>query len=181
MTLDMKESNVLGSETERDLKGQGETLPNELPPYVLVRDPNPYAAVGRAAGMLQPFRNFALMPFGQVNALIIGAVNRGHYHYLLKDGQPAGFFAWAFASQEAAELWLEKKDPSLIGDGKTGDCVVFNIWHIDKSLHGDFDLQAFLIRSFRDLFADKKELLARRVYPDGRVKPIRIKGRKLQI
>jgi len=75
MTLDMKESNVLGSETERDLKGQGETLPNELLPYVLV----------------------------------------------------------------------------------------------------------FLIRSFRDLFADKKELLARRVYPDGRVKPIRIKGRKLQI
>jgi len=125
MTLDMKEPNVLGSETERDLKGQGETLPNELPPYVLVR--------------------------------------------------------WAFARQEAAELWLEKKDPSLIGDGKTGDCVVFNIWHIDKSLHGDFDLQAFLIRSFRDLFADKKELLARRVYPDGRVKPIRIKGRKLQI
>lgn len=147
-------------------------------PYNLVTDKNPYAAAGRGAAMLLPFRNFSLLPFGQINALIIGAVNRKHYHFLLKDGQPVGFFAWAYASEAAAEKWLQKNDTSDIGDGTSGDCVVFNIWRIDKSCQHDPQLRAFLLQNLRRTFVDKRIVFARRVYSNGRTRPMRMVIRK---
>ncbi len=183
MTLDNTEAEIfddgdVADAVEGASNGSASVDTPLTPPFVLVRDKNPYAALGRASSMLQRFPNFALLPFGQINSLIMGAVNRSHYNYILKDGEPVGFFAWAFTDGKAAQKWLTDNDPAQIGDGTSGDSVVFNVWHIDPAFAHDAEISRFLVRSFREMFADKTALYARRVYPNGRIKSIKIPNRR---
>ena len=151
-----------------------ETKQPETTSLRIAKDRNPYAAVGRAAGMLMVYPSFGDLPFGQVMKIIAGQINRGHYCFVFKDNNAVGFFGWAYTSQTGAENWLMNNDESGIGDGIEGDCVVFNIWHTDGP-----KTNSFAVTHMRSKFSDKKMLYAKRRYNDGRVKPIRIPNMRM--
>jgi hemolysin-activating ACP:hemolysin acyltransferase len=139
------------------------------PTFDLVRDRNPHAAFGKAVmiAMRQPV--FARLPFGQIATILAGQINRDHYFLVTRDGRITGFLGWAYTTPEGGERWLVEDDTSLIGDGRAGDTVVLNVWISDGA-----DMTAFSMRHLRRLWSDKRQLLARRIYPDGTVRPVRL-------
>lgn len=145
------------------------TEQSDLNKYQFLQDKNGYAAVGRAAGMLMIYPSFAQLPFGQITRILAGQINRKHYCFATKNKEVVGFFGWALASEEACEHWLANNDDSLIGDGMAGDCVAFNIWHVDGK---QTSRQAVL--HFHEYFADKRKYFFRRSYDDGRMRPVRL-------
>ena len=162
LTLCLKKSN-LGA----DMSDTDTTKPTGKLKFV--QDSNAYAAVGRAAGMLMVFPSFAHLPFGQITRILAGQVNRKHYCFSVGDNGPTGFFGWALASEEAAEHWVSQNDDSLIGDGLEGDCVVFNIWHVDGK-----ETSRAAVLHFHEYFSDKRKYFFKRSYNDGRVRPVRL-------
>lgn len=127
-------------------------------------------------GLMMGHPAFANRSFGGIARLIAGHVNRNHYYILFRDGQPTGFVGWAFAPEAAARAWLDG-DGTQIGeghDGRTGDCVLFNIWVTDGA-----QMNSQLVRLLRAEFHDKRALMARRLYGDGRIRPILITNTRL--
>lgn len=139
--------------------------------FDLARDTDPYAAVGRAVVLLMQYDSFGALPFRHVTSLITGQVNREHYFFVNRNGKPTGFLGWAYCSEAAGEAWLTDNDVSSIGDGKAGDCVVFNTWVTDGP-----DMNSYVVSQMRPAFKDKTLLFARRRYANGRTRPIRIRN-----
>lgn len=119
---------------------------------------------------------FANRTFGGIARLIAGHVNRGHYFIVFRDGRPAGFVGWAFAPEAAAQAWLDG-DGSMLDDGqdgRSGDCVLVNMWVTDGA-----EMNSFLVSLLRKEFHDKRALMARRLYPDGKARPVQIRNQRL--
>ena len=144
-----------------------------MPELQVLRNNSPHLAAGIAMGLMMNGPAFANRSFGGIARLIAGHVNRGHYYVVFRGGQPAGFVGWAFAPEEAARAWLDG-DGSLLGDGREGDCVIFNIWMTDGP-----DMNSYLVRTMRNEFRDKRALMARRIYADGRIRPVLINNTRL--
>ena len=62
-----------------------EKVDDSIGQITFLRDKNPYAAVGRAAGMLMTYPSFAQLPFGQIMRILAGQINRGHYCFAIQN------------------------------------------------------------------------------------------------
>jgi hypothetical protein len=148
----MTESNV------RTIAGEGQ-------PYRLVTGLPPLTAFGRAVGHLMTRPAFANAPFGG----LAGQVNRGHYAFVHRGEAIVGFVGWAFVAEPVAEAWLTGERGFGSAEGQDGECCVLNFWQAD-----DPAVSRFLIAFLMAGFPDKRRVYAKRHYPDGRIRPVRL-------
>lgn len=148
--------------------------PTDTPPvssYRATRDRNPFAACGRTVSYLMNVPNFARLPFGQLTKLIVGQINRGHYFFVVDPASAiCGYCGWTQATHEEAETWLEKNVEVSGEHAKDGPVSVINIWQASSS-----GANAIIIGALRTMLHPATELVvARRFYPDGTIRPVRL-------
>ncbi|KNG92222.1 hypothetical protein ATO11_18340 [Pseudaestuariivita atlantica] len=143
------------------------------PKFQALRNNSPHLAAGITMSLLMGHAPFADRTFGGMCRLIAGHLNRKHYYIVFRDGQPRGFVGWTYDQEDAAQAWLDGNG-TLTGDGREGDCVIFNFWVTDGP-----DMNSFLVRTMREEFRDKRRLVARRIYSDGRIRPISIANTRI--
>ena len=145
----------------------------EAGPYRLVRAADPLRALARAVEYCARHDAFAARPFGHWARVLIGQVNRGHYRFAVEPGGadgPArivGFAGWFRAGRTAAERWMA--DEACPDHDPRGDCVVLNAVAADgadvlRALHAGLGAAA----------PAPCTIFAKRLYPDGRVRPVRL-------
>jgi hemolysin-activating ACP:hemolysin acyltransferase len=138
-------------------------------PLRLSAGPDRLAAFGRAVGHLMTRPAFANAPFGHVARALAGQVNRGHYAFAERGADIVGFAGWAFADEAVAEGWLAGERGFGDDEAAHGDCVVLNFWQAD-----DTEVSRFLVARLIAAHPDKRRLYAKRHYPDGRIRPLRL-------
>lgn len=129
----------------------------------------PDAALGRACAHLMTRPAFARAPFGHLARSLAGQVNRGHYAFVVRDRATVGFAGWALTAQPLAEAWLAGERGFADAEAAAGDCVVLNFWQAD-----DAEATRFLAAHLAAALPGARRLYARRHYPDGRVRPVRL-------
>ncbi len=137
--------------------------------FRLIRDRNPYAAAGRAMAYLMTDRIFGRMPFGHISRLIAGQVNRGHYLLAVREDAVVGFVGWTLGSKEDGERWLVDAplDPArTVGEGSI--CIL-NFWKAEAPA-----VSSAFVGALRAMMPDKTHLYAKRHYPDGSVRGVRL-------
>ncbi|MEM7710471.1 MAG: toxin-activating lysine-acyltransferase [Pseudomonadota bacterium] len=140
-------------------------------PYRLVRPRDPHVALARAVELCARHAAFADRPFGHWARVLIGQVNRGQCRFVVRDdaGGPrvVGFAGWFRTGRAAAERWLAGADGA--DHDPQGDCVVINAVAAD-----DPGVPRALMAQARLLEAPPFTLYAKRVYADGRTRPVRL-------
>ena len=134
-----------------------------------VRDPNVFAALGRAVSYLMTKPSFAERQFGNWSRTLTGQVNRRHYFFVTDGKNIVGFVGWALVDQEHAASWLEGRGDLTSKDCIGGDCMVINAWAAE-----DKAVNRFILRELRKHAVGCKAAFAKRFYGDGSVRPMRI-------
>ncbi|MBP7240754.1 hypothetical protein [Amaricoccus sp.] len=129
----------------------------------------PDAAFGRACAHLMTCPAFARAPFGHIARALAGQVNRGHYAFALRGPATVGFAGWALATEPVAEAWLRDERGFGEGDAGQGDCLVLNFWQADAP-----EVSRLLIDHMAAALPGVRRLYAKRHYPDGRIRPVRL-------
>lgn len=145
--------------------------PRAMPPERLraVRDKNAFAAFGRAVSYLMNKPNFRDQKFGQWSKILAGQINRRHY-FLVADGDKVvGYAGWAYVDEATAKAWLNGGGDIPSANCADGDCIVVNAWAAD-----DERINRFVLREVRRACVGKKTAFFKRVYEDGRVRPIEL-------
>lgn len=135
-----------------------------------VRDKNGYAAFGRAVSYLMTKPSFAEQKFGVWARMLAGQINRNHY-FLVIDGanKMVGFAGWALVDEPYAKAWLCGSGDLPSEACVNGDCFVVNAWAAD-----DERINRFVLSEVRKACVGRKAAYFKRVYPDGRVRPIEL-------
>ena len=134
-----------------------------------VRDPNPFAALGRAVSYMMTKPSFAAQPFGVWSKTLTGQVNRGHY-FLVTDGSNiVGFAGWAMVDEDHAKAWLEGRGDLQSKDCINGDCMVINAWAANNE-----SINRFILKELRKYTVGRRAVYAKRYYADGSVRPLRV-------
>ena len=134
-----------------------------------VRDQNAYAALGRAVSYLMTKPSFARQPFGVWSKTLTGQINRKHYFLVLKENSVVGFAGWALVDEARALAWLKASADFSSADCIGGDCMVINAWAAD-----DDAINRFVLRELRKSAVGLRAAYAKRFYPDGSVRPLKI-------
>ncbi len=113
---------------------------------------------------------FANAPFGHIARALVGQVNRGHYVFARQGGRSVGFAGWALAREEMAEGWLTGARPLGEAEAREGDCIVLNFWQADTP-----DVSRFLAAGLARAMPEVRLVVAKRHYPDGRIRPVRLR------
>lgn len=129
----------------------------------------PATAFSRAVTHLMVSPAFAGAPFGHIARCLAGQVNRGHYAFACRGDTIVGFAGWARTSEPVAEAWLRGERPFGDAEAAAGDCLVLNFWQADEP-----EVSRFLVRSLGGMQAGVRRLYAKRHYPDGRMRPLRL-------
>jgi hemolysin-activating ACP:hemolysin acyltransferase len=129
----------------------------------------PLTAFGRAVGHLMTRPAFAGAPFGHIARSLAGQVNRGHYAFACRGEDIVGFVGWALTTELVAEAWLAGERGFGSAEGERGDCVLLNFWQADSP-----EVSRFLVARLTATLPGKRRLYAKRHYPDGRVRPLRL-------
>lgn len=129
----------------------------------------PEVALGRACAQLMSRPAFARAPFGHVARSLAGQVNRGHYAFVEAGGRSVGFAGWALVSESVAEAWLAGDRGFSDLEARGGDCVVLNFWQAD-----DPAASRLLLAHVAAAVGAARAVYARRHYPDGRIRPVRL-------
>ena len=70
----------------------------------LFRPDNPALALGLAVSHMMTKPAFARLRFGEWSRVLVGQINRRHYHFVLDGrGRVVGFLGWAYTSLARAE------------------------------------------------------------------------------
>lgn len=88
----------------------------------------------------EPFRS---TPLGAMAKTIIGAVDRGHYGFVLRGKRVVGFACYALSSEQAAMDWMQRGVPPSSDAGVGGDVVVM--------IQAAFDDRAATVAGLRHL------------------------------
>jgi hemolysin-activating ACP:hemolysin acyltransferase len=131
----------------------------------------PEVAFGRACAHLMTRPAFAKAPFGHIARSLAGQVNRGHYAFAISSGRVVGFAGWALTCEAIAEAWVTGVRPFGDAEAVAGDCVVLNYWQAD-----DPEISRLLIDHMRNALPDARRIYAKRHYPDGRIRPVRLRA-----
>lgn len=127
----------------------------------------PHVALGMAAVLTSKHEAFAREGFGSWLRILVGQVNRDQYRFVLRGRKPVGFVDWFRTDRQQAERWLAEEGPALARS--EGDCVVVNAVQAD-----DAEVLAYVSGSIPRLEAPPFVLYAKRSYPDGRVRKLRL-------
>ena len=142
----------------------------ELQPQLQARQfDNPVFALGLAVNYLMTKPAFARLSFGHWSRVLVGQINRRHYFFAFRGQTVVGFAGWALASRDDAEIWLTGKSNPALEDGRTGNCIILNAWAATTT-----DVNKFLLDEIRRMGKDKEMVYAKREYPDGRSRPLRL-------
>jgi hemolysin-activating ACP:hemolysin acyltransferase len=129
----------------------------------------PEVAFGRACAHLMGRPAFARAPFGHVARALAGQVNRGHYLFAMRGAATVGFAGWALVEEPVAEAWLEATRGFSDAEAQAGDCVVLNFWQADAP-----EVTRALAARVAAAAPGARRLYAKRHYPDGRIRPLRL-------
>ena len=132
-----------------------------------VKDPNAYAALGRAVSYMMTKPAFARVPFGHWSKTLTGQINRGHYFFVYEGRRIVGFLGWAFVPEAKAVAWAEGRAEISYEDSVNGDCIVINAWSADTP-----GVNRFIVERLREIGRHGKRLFAKRFYKDGRTRPV---------
>lgn len=137
----------------------------------LFRPESPVVALGLAVNHLMARPAFARLRFGDWSRILVGQINRKHYHFIV-DGndQVVGFLGWALTSRETAEAWVEKRVGFSDADARDGDCIVFNAWSAASA-----NVNPFLLQAARQAVQGRDMIYFNRLYRDGTVRPTRLR------
>ena len=100
---------------------------------------------------------------------LAGQAGRGHYGLVKRGGAIVGFVGWALATEPLAEAWLAGERPLSDAEARAGDCVLLNYWQAD-----DPAVSRFILAELGRALRAKRRLYAKRHYPDGRIRPLRL-------
>jgi hypothetical protein len=142
------------------------------------RDKNPFAACGRTVSYLMSVPNLARLPFGQLSKLIVGQINRGHYFFIVDPSSAiCGYCGWMQTTHAEAKAWLERNADMSGGNTLDGPVCVVNLWQASSP-----KVNAVIIGALRSILHPATELIvAKRFYPDGTIRPVRIPIAKEQL
>lgn len=129
----------------------------------------PDAAFGRACAQLMTRPAFARAPFGHIARALAGQINRGHYAFAQRGRAVVGFAGWALVSEPLAEAWLDGARGFSDAEAGAGDCLVLNFWQADAP-----EVSRRLIAHMAAALPRVRRIYAKRHYPDGRTRPLRI-------
>lgn len=149
--------------------GAVSAAPAQLGAVLIVAGLPREAALGRAVAQIMARPAFARAPFGHVVRALAGQVNRGHYAFAVRDGRPVGFAGWALVAEPTAEDWLAGRRGFSDAEARAGDCLVLNVWQADAP-----EVSRALIAHLSATVTGVRRLYARRIYPDGRIRPVRL-------
>lgn len=113
---------------------------------------------------------FAAAPFGHIARNLTGQVNRGHYAFAARGARFVGFAGWALAGEGEAEGWLAGTRVLSEAEACAGDCLVLNFWQAD-----DPEVSRFLLGRLFAAMPAIRLVVAKRHYPDGRLRPVRLR------
>jgi hemolysin-activating ACP:hemolysin acyltransferase len=130
-------------------------------------------AFARAVAHLMSKPAFAGAPFGHIARCLAGQVNRGHYAFAARGDAVVGFAGWGRVTEPLAEAWLQGDRGFSDAEAAAGDCIVLNFWQADTP-----DISRFLVARLTAL-QPARRLYAKRHYPDGRIRPLRLALRPL--
>jgi hemolysin-activating ACP:hemolysin acyltransferase len=131
------------------------------------RDPRVGFAESIAHLMTKPA--FARAPFGHIARVLAGQVRRGHYALVKRGPRIVGFVGWARADEAHAEAWLAGTGGLSDAEARAGDCALVNCWQAD-----DPAVSRFIMARLAPALAGCRAVYAKRHYPDGRVRPVRL-------
>jgi hemolysin-activating ACP:hemolysin acyltransferase len=131
---------------------------------------NRATALGLAVEYLMNKPAFARIPFGHWSRVLTGQIRRGHYFFVCTDRKVVGFAGWALGSKAEAEAWISGNTADPPGQGLAGDNIILNAWAADTT-----EANKILLEELRIRGRDNAMLYARREYPDGRARPLRLK------
>lgn len=132
---------------------------------------DPYVACGRTVAYLMTIPNFARLPFGEVSRLIAGQINRRQYFFVVDEGEAIhGYCGWAQTSHAAAEDWFQRNVDLGERIAVTGPACVINLWQASSAAANACILGGLR----RRLSAETEIVLAKRFYPDGSVRGVRL-------
>ena len=135
----------------------------------LVTGLSPAVAFSRAVTHLMVRPAFARAPFGHIARSLAGQVNRGHYAFACRGEAIVGFAGWARTPEPVAEAWLAGERPFGDAEAAAGDCLVLNFWQADAP-----EVSRFLVERLAGLLPGVRRVYAKRHYPDGRIRPLRL-------
>jgi hemolysin-activating ACP:hemolysin acyltransferase len=142
-----------------------------VPPFRLFRPDKPALALGLAVSHLMTKPAFAKLPFGEWSRILVGQVNRGHYYFVVDaNNQIQGFAGWALTTRDKAEAWAAGSNALTYEDSLEGECFVCNAWSANSN-----DVHRWMMRQAREYWKDRAFVYFKRFYPDGRVRPSRMK------
>ena len=135
----------------------------------LVTNLPPASAFSRAVTHLMVRPAFARAPFGHIARSLAGQVNRGHYAFACRGEATVGFAGWARVAEPVAEGWLAGTRPFGDAEAASGDCLVLNFWQADTP-----EVSRFLVQRLGATLPGVRRVYAKRHYPDGRMRPLRL-------
>lgn len=126
-------------------------------------------ALGLAVNYMMTKPAFARLPFGHWSRVLTGQINRDHYFFVCKGKTVVGFAGWALATEAEAEAWHGGQSNPATESGKEGDCIVLNAWVASSP-----EANRLLLRQMRIEGKDKASIYAKREYPDGRSRRLKL-------
>jgi hypothetical protein len=113
---------------------------------------------------------FARLPFGHWSRVLAGQIKRRHYAFVIAGKRVVGFQGWAVMNEPEAEAWVTGMPNATEVAGTTGDCVVINAWAADAP-----EANRLLLQGALTIAKDYRMLYAKREYPNGRTRPMRLR------
>jgi hypothetical protein len=133
------------------------------------RERDPRLGFAESVGHLMSKPAFARAPFGHIARILAGQVARGHYALVKHGSRTVGFVGWALAEEVHAEAWLAGTRGLADAEARSGDCALINCWQAD-----DPAVSRFILTGLGPALAGCRLVYAKRHYPDGRVRPLRL-------
>jgi hemolysin-activating ACP:hemolysin acyltransferase len=129
---------------------------------------SPHEALGMAVSYLMVDPSFARLSFGHWARVLTGQINRGHYLFVANGKRIVGFAGWALTTADKAEAWLAGRELAF-GDSMAGPSMVINAWKAETP-----EAQRFIVDTMRTMHVTGEAVYFKRVYKDGRVRPMRL-------
>lgn len=140
-----------------------------FPALGFVRPESPRIGFAELVAHLMTKPAFARAPFGHIARILAGQVGRGHYALVKRGSRIVGFVGWALAEEAHAEAWLAGTRGLSDAEARMGDCALINCWQAD-----DPAVSRFILAGLGPALAGCRAVYAKRHYPDGRVRPLRL-------
>jgi len=135
-----------------------------------VRPENKTYALGLSVELTANEPAFSKIPFAEWAQVLMGQIARNQCFFVIDNMNGiVGFAGWAFASHDKAVAWLEQGAMLDSDECESGDCVILNAWTAKSA-----EVQDFMIDHGRGELKGKKMLFAKRVYPDGNMRAVKL-------